>query len=508
MEVIRLVGVIRQSKKVGDQAISEESQRSAITDGIEIKNRQEVGRRRYEIVGWASDIGVSADKTDPWQREALGDWLKNRTAEFDGLVSWKLDRLCRSILDFAKFMKWLDDNRKIYICTNDPIDLSNDMGRALATILAVLADLELKNIKARNKQTRKTLNEAGRWTGGRVPYGRRPVKTEKGWTLVKDPITSMKLAEIVEWILDGQSLSSIALKLNVDEVPTPQDQHTENFGRAAEKKHYWTGTNLGQLLRSRHLIGEREVGGKVLRKADGSAVMYCEPVMTPTEWKRLQKALDALSDAKGKNHQKTSLLRKVGTCGACGENLHVTNTGGGKNTRRIPRYRCASYAHKGLGRVAEHCGNPSIQQPTIEGYLEESVLSRVGHLPRMVKVFVPGEDHGEELEQLEDAIKGVRRERDLGLYDGDEEGYLTRLTSLVERRKSLLTIPSRPAGYDYRPSGQTVAEYWEHLDREGRNRWLREMGVQLSYDRREGYEMWDLNWGDLEHLERLAQGIG
>ncbi|WP_449060907.1 recombinase family protein [Planomonospora algeriensis] len=506
MEVIRLVGVIRQSKTHED-AISEESQRSAITFAVEAKNNQNTGVR-YEIVGWAVDLGVSADKTTPWDRPQLGEWLNNKTTEFDGLISWKLDRVCRSILDFARFIQWLDDHKKTYMATADPIDLSTPIGRAVAQILAILAELELSNIKTRNKQTRKALNEAGRWTGGRIPYGRMAVKGEEGWKLVKDPNTSKHFYRMFEMALAGESFSSIALTFNTEGVPTPQDAHSENYGRDVERPHLWSSFTVAQILRARHLIGEREINGKVLRNADGSPVIYCEPLISHSDWKLLQGAIAEKGQEKGKYRKDSSLLRKVGKCGVCGMPLHITQTGGQNNSRRIPRYRCASYTYKAQGRQAEHCKNPSISAPELDEIIEITILNHAGHLPRLEKTFVPGEDHSEELDQLDDAITGIRRERDLGLYEGDEDGYIARLTSLVSRRKELLKLPQRPAGYEYRPTGQTVAEYWASLDRQGRNAFLQETGVQLFYDKSSGAFNCDIKLGDLDQLHRVAQGMG
>lgn len=494
MEIIRLIGVVRQSKRVGDQAVSQAGQTEAILADVELKNRQaETEGKRYEIVGWAIDIGVSADKYDPWQRPELGKWLK-KPHEFDGMISFKLDRICRSMFDFAKLMKWLDNNGKQLICTRDSFDLSTEIGKAVAGILAILAEMELNNIKTRNKQTRDTLNDAGRDTGGQVPYGRKRVETRDGNKLVIDPVTVKGFQRILELLYEGKAINAIATTLNEEGVPT------------STKKGQWQGAGITKMLRSRHLIGQREVNGVVLKDAEGMPVLYCDALLTIAEWNRLQKKLDDMSSTSSRSRAGTSLGRNVGGCIDCGSNLQATGSSQSRwDSDR--RYRCATIGKRVNGRTdVQRCANPSIKMSVFDEHLESAILDTVGSLPRMVKVFMPGEDHTEELEQVDDAISSIYKERDLGLIRSGDE-YLSRLKRLMDRRDKLLALPQRPAGWRYQATGETVAQYWNSMDKEARNLWLQEMGVRLFYSLKDGAPKWRMLLGDLDKLPLLAQGI-
>ncbi|MET8142716.1 hypothetical protein ABZU32_20630 [Sphaerisporangium sp. NPDC005288] len=53
----------------------------------------------------------------------------------------------------------------------------------------------------------------------------------------------------------------------------------------------------------------------------------------------------------------------------------------------------------------------------------------------------------------------MRDEREQGLYDyprGEDE-YKARVSSLVERRKHLASLPMRPAGIEWQGTGETLA---------------------------------------------------
>jgi site-specific DNA recombinase len=489
VEVIRLVGVVRQSKRSGDQAVSEAGQTEAILADVELKNRQaEAEGKRFEIIGWAIDIGVSADKFDPWQRPELGKWLK-KPHTFDGLISYKLDRISRTMFDFAKLMKWLEDSGKLLICTRDSFDLSTEIGRAVAGILAILAEMELNNIKTRNQQTRKTLNEAGRDVGGHVPYGRKRVNGK----LVIDSNTVKGFQRILELLYEGKAINAIAKTLNEEGIPTSKEQGQ------------WQGAAITKMLRSRHLIGQREVNGVVVKDAEGMPVLYCDALLTIAEWNRLQKKLDGMSSA-SRSRAGTSLGRNVGGCIDCGSNLQATGSGKSK-WESDRRYRCATIGKRINGRTdVERCGNPSIKMSVFDGYLESAILDMVGSQPRRVKVFVPGEDYTEELEQVDDSISSLQEESDRGLIRNREE-YFSRLEKLMSRRDKLVALPNRPAGFRYEATGETVAEYWNSMDKEARNLWLQEMGVRLFYSLKSGAPKFRMDLGDLNKLLLLAQGI-
>jgi site-specific DNA recombinase len=506
MQVIRFVGVIRQSKFKGEQAVSQESQRAAITAFVENKNRQLAATGvRWDIIDWAIDIGVSADKYDPWQRPQLGPWFKKPEA-WDGMISFKLDRLARSSYDFVRFGKYLDDYNKVYVCSDDMIDMTTDVGRMCAAMLSHAAELDLKNIKRRSKATRDTLNEQGRWTGGHVPYARTPVQTDKGWKLLIDPEAAKVFRRILHmWDVDGLAFNEIAKILNSEGVPTSRANQDRNRGRK-DKHREWQGSVISKMLRSRHLIGQREIKGVVLRDDAGEPIIYCEPLMKPGEWNRLQRKLDDRAGTRGRARKGGSLARKVGGCLDCESFIQMTNSPTAAQPNRTALYRCATIGARTQGRKdVPACDNPTIPAPVWEGHLESSILDMVGSLPRMRKVYQAGEDHTEELDRVDDSITSLTRERDMGLVRSEEE-YFTRLKALMDRRNKLLELPAIPAGWRYEPTGETVAEYWAGMDREQRNFWLQEMGVRLYYSMKTGTPRWRMVWGDLAQLAELAQG--
>ncbi|WP_399495254.1 recombinase family protein [Streptomyces sp. P9(2023)] len=62
--------------------------------------------------GWATDLDVSAVKVRPADRPDLGNWMLNRTDDFDGIIWARLDRAVRSMADMADLGRWAKQRRK------------------------------------------------------------------------------------------------------------------------------------------------------------------------------------------------------------------------------------------------------------------------------------------------------------------------------------------------------------------------------------------------------------
>ncbi|MBS1069656.1 recombinase family protein [Gluconobacter cerinus] len=67
----------------------------------------------------------------------------------DSLVITRIDRLARSIGDLQDIIKILEDKKVSLICTEQPIDTSNAMGKAFLNMLGVFAQFETELRKER-----------------------------------------------------------------------------------------------------------------------------------------------------------------------------------------------------------------------------------------------------------------------------------------------------------------------------------------------------------------------
>ncbi|MDL4771637.1 recombinase family protein [Actinomadura xylanilytica] len=464
----RVLGVVRLSNLTDDTS-SPERQREKVHYWAKLHDAR--------IVGIAEDLDVSAISASPWERPDLKRWL-DKPDEYDVIVAWKLDRLARKTKDFLELLEWADKHSVQIVAVDDGIDLSTDIGRMVATILAVFGEFEGKTMKKRAKDAYEHNIRAGKWRGGFLPYGYRPVKSEDGWVLEPDPETSEILREVVQKIIAGTSANQVIRDLNARNVPTSLDVQRIRKGKEP-KGTQWRVANLLKMLRSKTLLGQYEADGsqysqgkkKVISGDDGLPLQRAEPLISLAEWEDLQTRLDRNSSKQSGNRQDAAPLMRIAFCAVCQRPMYRS---GGRNQLY---YRCSSVAETSV-----KCGNRSVGTDYLEGILEESVLDLLGDVEKLEKITIPGEDHTEELEQVKRVMAEARGEKDKGYYDypGGEDEYEERMAKLAARRNQLASLPNIPTRIEWQKTGEKFRDHWAKLDTDDRRQFLLDASVRIE----------------------------
>jgi DNA invertase Pin-like site-specific DNA recombinase len=149
---MRVLAYLRCStSEQSDSGAGIEAQRSAI--------RVEAERRGWFEVDFITDAGYSArSMRRPGLQGALAA-LKRGSASV--LVVSKMDRLSRSLLDFAGIMQTAQREGWALVALDSPADLSTPTGEAMASVLAVFAQLERRLISQRTKDALAERRKAG-----------------------------------------------------------------------------------------------------------------------------------------------------------------------------------------------------------------------------------------------------------------------------------------------------------------------------------------------------------
>lgn len=87
------------------------------------------------------------------------------------MIVYKLDRISRSILDFANMMQLFQQHRVEFVSSTERFDTSTPIGRAMLHICIVFAQLERETIQKRVTDAYYSRCKKGLYMGGRVPYG-------------------------------------------------------------------------------------------------------------------------------------------------------------------------------------------------------------------------------------------------------------------------------------------------------------------------------------------------
>ncbi|MGW6600555.1 recombinase family protein [Streptomyces sp. NPDC055036] len=373
---------------------------SVFTDDTTSPVRQELDlrilarERKCRVVGVASDLNVSATKVAPWKRKSLGDWLNNRTPEFDELLFWKLDRFIRNLGDLNVMMNWSLKYEKNLVSKHDVIDLSTTAGKIMVTIIGGVAEIEAANTSTRVTSLWDYTKTQGEWLVGNPPYGYETAVDESGKVaLVIDEDAHKALHWARRMALRGLSATRMVTLI----------KRSKLMGDSL------TTSTLLRRLRNPGLKGlrveeDKDSGGarrsKLVYGRDGKPIKIAEPIFTDDEFDTLQAALDK----RAKNQpprQPTGATKFLGVliCVDCKTNMTVQVT-----TNKFGEYRylrCQKCKSGGLG--APH-------PMRVYERLVDDVLRVLGDEEVQVREYAKGSEARKEVKRLEESISHYMKE--------------------------------------------------------------------------------------------------
>ena len=142
-------------------------------DSISIESQLEFCRHELKGGGFKEyvDKGFSGRNTDRPQFQGLIRDIK--AGLIRRVVVYKLDRISRSILDFANMIELFQQYNVEFISSTEKFDTSTPMGRAMLNICIVFAQLERETIQKRVTDAYHSRSQKGYLMGGKIPYGFR-----------------------------------------------------------------------------------------------------------------------------------------------------------------------------------------------------------------------------------------------------------------------------------------------------------------------------------------------
>lgn len=116
-----------------------------------------------------TDKGYSGKNVERPQFQAMMSAI--RKGEVKRVIVYKLDRISRSILDFANMMDEFQHYGVEFVSCTERFDTGSPIGRAMLNICIVFAQLERETIQMRVEDAYVARSRRGFYMGGRIPYG-------------------------------------------------------------------------------------------------------------------------------------------------------------------------------------------------------------------------------------------------------------------------------------------------------------------------------------------------
>lgn len=343
--------------------------------------------RGWEVVDVQQDISVSAysGKTRPgWERvlELM------RKGEADIVIAWKLDRITRTVRELTNIIALSRETGVSIVTTDGDLDLSSEAGKAVATILGAVAEMEVERKGARQRRANQQRRAEGhRWSSGWRPFG-----YQLDGTLITEEADLIRVA--AEDVLNGTPIREIARRWREAGVKTP---------RSDKGADGWTHHGVRSILLNPRNAGLNTYKGEVVGKGNWL------PIFSEEIHIRLKAKLTDPARRTHGGRLATNLLSGVAVCGVCGESVIGGTVGRkkrveGKDVKvgRVPVYKCPN---DHLSTDREQADN--LVTSTFQMTVRFNVLS-----DRIMPIHRTGEDAAAlvaEAERLNADITGLAR---------------------------------------------------------------------------------------------------
>jgi site-specific DNA recombinase len=202
------------------------------------------------------DGGLSGASLD---RPALQDLLADvRAGKITVVVVYKVDRLTRSLADFAKLVELFDQYGVSFVSITQSFNTTSSMGRLTLNVLLSFAQFEREVIGERVRDKIAASKRKGLWVGGPVPLGYRCL--DKKLEIVPEETETVRT--IFSLYLELGSMGALIAELDRRGIRTKVNGRRD--GRQSGGIRFGVGP-LAHLLKNRFYIGEVTYRGEVHR---------------------------------------------------------------------------------------------------------------------------------------------------------------------------------------------------------------------------------------------------
>ncbi|WP_062310585.1 recombinase family protein [Alicyclobacillus sendaiensis] len=319
------------------------------------------GFPRYELY---CDDGYSGKSLNRPAMERLRADI--RAGNVLGVVTTRIDRLTRSVADFARLVEEMNLHGVFYRSTRQNFEISTAMGRLVAQMLSVIAEFEREMIAERVHENLLAMAQRGE-LATKPPFGYRLVNGR----LTPDPHEARWVREGARLLLTGASPRDVAMEFNALGVRT-------KTGRL------WTDRTVRTLFSNPALAGisvwnrRKTQGGR--RTEREPAEWVCvegahEAILSPEEFGVLHHLLERRRALSPRSQGSKRPLAGIARCGFCGGAMYAgwQVTKRGREPEKRPIYRCGRYVTGG------GCTPNQVDARALETLVVEELLRRVRH---------------------------------------------------------------------------------------------------------------------------------
>lgn len=314
------------------------------------------------------DGGISGGHLDRPALQELMQAVDNK--QIDQIVVYKIDRLTRSLADFAKLVDRLDLAKTSFVSVTQSFNTATSMGRLTLNMLLSFAQFEREVTAERIRDKISASKRKGMWMGGNVPLGYQADRR----TLKVDQLEAITIKQLYNLYLKHQTVFEVkeqAVRLNLR-----SRLRTKTDGSTSGGKHFDQG-------HIHHILSNPVYAGKIRHKGTVYEGQH-DAIIETDIWHEVQTLLVGKASTKRGTRNKASkspLINKL--YDETGDSLSPTHTC--KNGKRL-RY----YVSRRLIREKGQKNLDGLRLPAeqIEQLLAEQVASHLAQIDTATSILL------------------------------------------------------------------------------------------------------------------------
>ena len=284
----------------------------------------------------------------------------------DCVVVYKVDRLSRSLIDFARMMEVFEKRGVSFVSVTQQFNTTHSMGRLTLNILLSFAQFEREIISERTRDKIAAAKRKGMWGGGRPILGYDIDRLPGGNRLVVNAAEAERVRRIFGLYLECRSVSRTIARL--DEMGWTTKAWTTKDGKP-QGGHGFDKSQLFNLLTNVAYLG------KVKHKGDAFDGQH-DAIVDETLFQKVGQALKSnrSADGRGSSNKHGALLKGLVRCKACGCGMthHYASDRTKDGVEKRYRYYVCSRAQK---RGWSQCPGPSLPAQELERFVVDQIRS-------------------------------------------------------------------------------------------------------------------------------------
>jgi site-specific DNA recombinase len=318
----------------------------------------------------------------------------------DCIVVYKIDRLSRSLMDFAKIMETLEANGVSVVSVTQQFNTTSSMGRLTLNILLSFAQFEREIISERTRDKIAAARRKGKWTGGPPVLGYDRERDNRGSRIVVNKVEADRVRAIYRMYLDEGSLLPTIQSLRALGWKTKRYETTTGKVRGGME---FDKSTLQKLLTNPVYLGKVTYKGEV-HEGEHDAIIDDDL------FARVQGLLRRNRNSGGKHSRNKygALLKGLVRCKACG--CAMSHHFATRGSKRYRYYVCIRAQKRGWSE----CPAPSLPAKQLEDFVLDQIKT-LGRDPGVLDDALKATQA--HLQQDVEELEGQRNEIDKAIKD-------------------------------------------------------------------------------------------